>query len=129
MRIPINLASQPLRRDRPMLVGSTILGLLMVGLLGALVSLAMTDKGQRADLRREIAQLQNDLNKIAAEQGKVDAVMRQPENAQVLLQTAFLNDLLHRKGISWTRMLADLEKTVPPEVRLVQIRPSVNARN
>jgi type IV pilus assembly protein PilN len=129
MRIPINLSSQPFRRDRPMLVGSGILAILLIGLLGALVSLAMMDRGQRADLRREIAQLQTQLTKVTAEQAKVDAVIRKPENAAVLDQTFFFNSLLYRKGISWTRLLADLEKVMPHNVQLAQVRPSVNSRN
>jgi len=41
----------------------------------------------------------------------------------------FLNELLVRKGISWTRVFADLEKTLPPNVRIIQIRPQVDVNN
>ena len=40
-------------------------------------------------------------------------------------RSLFLNELLYRKGVSWTRVFADLEKTLPPNVRLILIRPQV----
>jgi type IV pilus assembly protein PilN len=47
----------------------------------------------------------------------------------VLYHSVFFNDLLLRKGISWTRIFADLEKAVPYNVRVVQIHPTVDAQN
>ena len=47
------------------------------------------------------------------EQARQDAILRQPENAEVLERSLFLNALLYRKGISWTRIFADLEKSFP----------------
>lgn len=129
MRIPINLASQPFRRDRPVLIAATLLGLVLLGLLGALISLNLLQRGQQADTRRSIDQLQQQIRALSAEQAKLDAVLRKPENAEVLERSIFLNALLYRKGISWTRIFADLEKTVPHNVRIISIRPTVNAQN
>jgi len=56
-------------------------------------------------------------------------VLRRPENAEVLERSVFLNALLYRKGISWTRIFADLEKIVPWNVKVLAIRPSVNSEN
>jgi Tfp pilus assembly protein PilN len=47
----------------------------------------------------------------------------------VLERSVFLNSLLFRKGISWTRIFADLEKTIPHNVKVLAIRPSVNFEN
>ena len=56
-------------------------------------------------------------------------MLRKPENAEVLERSVFLNALLVRKGISWTRIFADLEKVLPHNVRIIQIHPSVDAQN
>jgi Tfp pilus assembly protein PilN len=56
-------------------------------------------------------------------------VLRQPANAEVLERSVFINSLLYRKGISWTRLMADLEKTMPPNVRVLNIRPYLTGRN
>jgi type IV pilus assembly protein PilN len=129
MKISINLASQPFRRDRPMIVASVVVGLLLVGVLGLLISLATTDRAQFADTRRNIDRLEGQISIAKAEQSRLEAVLRQPENAEVLEQSLFLNALLYRKGISWTRIFGDLEKTLPHNVRLISVRPSVNAQN
>jgi Tfp pilus assembly protein PilN len=47
----------------------------------------------------------------------------------VLDRSLLINTLLYRKGISWTRIFADLEKVLPHNVRVMSIRPAVNAQN
>ena len=47
----------------------------------------------------------------------------------MLERSLFLNALLYRKGISWTRIFADLEKVVPYNVRIMAIRPSMTGQN
>jgi len=129
MKIPINLASQPYRRDRPMIAASVVVALLLAGTLAVLISLALTDRARLADTRLEIGRLNRQIQKATAEQARLDAVLRQPDNAEVLERSVFLNTLLYRKGISWTRIFADLEKTVPFNVRIISIRPFVNGQN
>jgi len=129
MKIPLNLASQPFRRNRAMVVGSLAVCLALIGTLGVLISLAMADNLQLADVRGEVNRLNRQIRTVQSEQAKLDAVLRQPENAEVLYRSLFLNTLLVRKGISWTRIFADLEEAVPYNVKVVQIRPSVNAED
>jgi type IV pilus assembly protein PilN len=129
MKLPINLASQPYRRDRPIIAASIAVGLLLAGTLATLISLALTDRTQFADTRRQIQQLNRQIQKASAEQARLDGVLRRPDNAEVLERSVFLNTLLYRKGISWTRIFADLEKTIPHNVRIISIRPFVNGQN
>ena len=129
MKIPINLASQPFRRDRAMLIASAAVSLLLVGSLGALIALAMTDNSQLADVRKDVAQLRTQIAALSRKQSEFDAVVRRPENAEVLERSVFLNMLLYRKGISWTRILADMEKTMPPNVKVLNIQPYVSGKN
>jgi type IV pilus assembly protein PilN len=129
MKVAINLATQPFRRDRPILVAAGVLSALLLVLLGGLVYLAVAERGELADARRNVDQLQRRLRAAAVEQQKLDAVLRQPENAEVLERSLFLNALLYRKGISWTRILSDLEKVVPHNVRIISIHPTLNSQN
>ena len=111
-----------------MVVASLAVSLLLAGTLAILLSLAKADNLQLADVRHEVSRLNDQIRRATAEQTQLDAVLRQPQNAEVLEQSVFLNALLLRKGISWTRIFADLEKVVPYNVRIIQIRPSVNAQ-
>jgi Tfp pilus assembly protein PilN len=129
MRMPINLASQPFRRDRPVVAATVVLSVALLALLGLLISLAVTESEQLKDSRAEIAALERRLRDVSAEQARDETVLRQPENAEVLERSVFLNALLYRKGISWTKIFADLEKTLPHNVRVISIRPAVNSRN
>lgn len=125
MKFPINLATQPFHKDRPILFASGLVALLMVGCLILLSLLAVADRRRSADTRAVIARLDRQIARATADQERLDAILRRPENAEVMERSLFLNALLYRKGVSWTRVFADLEKTLPGDVRLIMIRPQV----
>jgi type IV pilus assembly protein PilN len=129
MNIPINLASQPFRRDRAMLVASIAVSVLLAATLGGLISLYFVDRSQLADVRRDVDQINLESRQVSRQQAAIDAVLRRPENTEVLERSLLLNELLYRKGISWTRIFADLGKTLPYNVRVMTIRPFVNKDN
>ena len=130
IRVPINLASDPFRRDRPMLVASiAAAALLTISLLFA-IGLIVSERTQAADTREVVARFNTQLRTVAAEQARLDATLHKPENAEVLEKSLFLNSLIERKAISWTRIFADLEKVMPRNVRLVSVRlPQVDTQN
>jgi hypothetical protein len=128
MRLPLNLASQPMRRDRPMLVASAAVGVLLCISLVALIGLAITDRRSMVESRRVIARVQNQMAKLNAEQTRIDAQMRLPQNSSVLNRSVMFNELIRRKGISWTRIFSDLGTVLPYNVRIASIRPQLNGR-
>jgi hypothetical protein len=130
IRVPINLASEPFRRDRPLFIAS-IAGcvLLMIG-LSLEINAIMRGRRQADNTRVAIERLSGQLKTIAAEQSKLDVTLRKPENAEVLERSLFLNELIERKSISWTRIFSDLEKVMPYNLRLVSVRlPQVDSQN
>jgi type IV pilus assembly protein PilN len=128
MRIPINLAREPFRRDRPMLVGSAAAAVLLLITLVLLISLAVTQHNQKRDTQAMLDRTNRQLTAIRNEQVKLDGAMRKPGNAQVLDRSILLNTLIRRKAISWTRIFSDLDTVCPPNVRIIAIRPTVNAQ-
>lgn len=130
IRVPINLASEPFRRDRPVLVGLSALAIATALLLGVQAMRIVSERHQAAATRVEINRLSARIRTIDAEQNQLNATLRKPENAAVLERSVFLNTLIERKAISWTRIFADLEKVMPYNVRLVSVRlPDVNTQN
>jgi Tfp pilus assembly protein PilN len=125
MIVPTNLATQPFRKDRPILFASGLVGLLMVVTLLVLISLAMADRRRSADTRQIVRRLDKQIEHAISEQTGLDSLLRRPENAEVLERSLFLNSLLYHKSISWTKLFADLEKVLPHNVRLINIRPQV----
>jgi hypothetical protein len=130
LRVPINLASEPFRRDRALLVGSAVLAVVLSLLLIYQVVDIVSERHQAADIRIAIEHENARLGAIAAQQAKLNATLRQPRNAEVLERSLFLNTLIERKAISWTKIFADLEKVMPYNVRVVSVRlPEVDANN
>lgn len=128
-RIPVNLAREPFRRDRPMLVGSAVAAVLLVVTLVILISLTVTERRETSDTQQMLARINRQLTSLQKEQVKLDAEMRQPGNEVVLDRSVLINMLIKRKAISWTKIFSDLETVLPPNVRLVAIRPQVNAKD
>lgn len=129
MRYPINLSSEPFRNDRAVtLLAAAASGLLLLTLL-LLGTLIWNERQAKADLVAAIAQTEQQIGAMAADQVALEAVMRKPENADVLERSVFLNTLIARKGISWSRLFADLEQVLPYNARLIALRPQANARN
>ena len=129
MRIALNLSSEPFRRDRPLILASIATGMVLVGLLAMLVFLAVQEHGQAAAARQDIANLQKDIATVGQRDAQLQALLGKPENAEVLDKVLFINSLLYRKGISWTKIFSDLEGVMPYNVRLISVRPQVDSQN
>ena len=127
--IPINLASEPFRRDRPVLVAGWAAGAALTGLFGYLAAMAWIQRSEAADTRQALNAAQRQLSAMSTEQVKYDNELLLPDNAQSIEKSLFYNELLLRKGISWTGIFNDLEKVLPHNVRLVSVRPQVNTNN
>ncbi len=129
VRIPINLASEPFRRDRAMLVASFLLSLILVGGLIGQVMLILEERTRASETRTAVANLERALGQQTAEQTKIDVVLRQVQNSEVLDRNVFLNTLISRKAVSWTQLFSDLERVMPGTVRLVSVRPQITPNN
>ena len=129
MRVTNNLASAPFARTRPIVVFTSVLGVLLVGLLGFLIYLNVANRWEARETRARIAELQAESASVARQQAVQDAILRDPRYSEVLEQTVFINSLLRRKAISWTRMFDDLATVLPHNVRILRIRPQVTASN
>lgn len=128
-KIPINLASEPFRRDRAMLVASGLLAVALGVGLAAQVFLLMQESKRAQETKTAVELAESGLKKQTGEQAKVDLILRQAQNSEVLDRNVFLNTLISRKSVSWTQLFADLEKVMPGTVRLVSVRPQITPSN
>ena len=130
VRIPINLASDPFRRDRPLLFATVFGAVALAVVLVVLLSLIVGGRARMGDTRARVARLNQELTTISTEQARLDATLRQPVNASILERSLLLNTLVERKSVSWTKIFADLEAVLPPNVRLIQVRlPQIDSAN
>lgn len=125
MRMEMNLASHPFGRSRLFWLLS---GIFAVALLAVAADLALAFTGRSAmppELLETQQSLQTQLAQLAAEEGELRAELGDPATVDIYDRSHFLNQLLTRKGISWTRTFADIEQVLPPRVLMMQIRPEV----
>jgi Tfp pilus assembly protein PilN len=129
MRVPINLARNPFRHDRPVLIASAFAALLLIASLAFLVSRSLNERREALDTQAVLNRVNRQLTTIRSQQAKLNAQMRQPGNEVALDRIVLLNQLIKLKATSWTKIFSDLGKVQPPNVRILSIRPSINARD
>lgn len=126
MRIAINLASRPFVELRPLFAR---LRLAMVGLfllaIGLGIALHVLD-GRTAEQGTRMAALVEQTKEYQNKRLGNEARMRQPQNMGVLGRSQFLNALFARKSFSWTAVLMDLERVLPPRVQVTSIDPVIS---
>ena len=129
MRLDINLASRPYEDARQFWMRwGTALG--VAGLL-TLVLLTMTVTGwinARRD-HRAIAQKRAMIADRDRLRASAEEFLNRPENRSTRDESQVLNQLIERKAFSWTLVLENLEKVMPPRVHLVSINPELDEDN
>jgi len=129
MHIDINLASRPYEDARQFWTRwGTALGVLV---LLTLVLLVLDITGFVASHHDRVVMAQTraliaDRDRTRAE---ADRVLNLVENRTTRDQSRYLNELIERKAFSWTRVLENLEKVMPPRVHLVSISPQLDENN
>jgi len=127
--ISLNLSNEPFQRNRPILVASGALALLLTATFAFQLNSILSERAAASESREENTRIERQLATLDREVASLQARLRQPANAAVFERSEFINLLLRRKGISWTRMFDDLEKVMPGEVRLIAVRPMVTNDN
>ncbi|MGD1072216.1 MAG: hypothetical protein ABSB15_18970 [Bryobacteraceae bacterium] len=129
MRVPLNLAREPFRRDRTVLIATAAGCVTLTVTLILLSSVALSERAQSQNTRVALNAVNRQLTRMRTEQASLENAMRQPANAVVLDRSLLFNDIIRRKSISWTRIFADLETVLPHDVRISAIHPQVNSKD
>jgi Tfp pilus assembly protein PilN len=128
--VSINLASNPFRRERAEVAGFAALCALLSCSLCVLLVLFLVARSQASDVRRRIASLETQLSAVRRQQSQYSTVLTKPENAGAFANSVFLNQIIARRGVSWTRVFQDLATVMPPSVSLQGIRlPEVDSED
>jgi Tfp pilus assembly protein PilN len=124
--IRTNLSTRPFYNER--LVNLWLLALAIVIVAATIfnVSRARVDAGSNTELATRAAQDEEraaELRRTAAQlRGSVD--LRQIEAVSVDARQA--NDLIDRRTFSWTALFNQFESTLPDNVRITSIRPTID---
>ncbi len=129
MRLDINLASQPYEDARQFwLRWGVALGAVSILTL-ALIAITITGWFAARHDHATIASYRVQIAERDAIREQAQAYLNRPENRSTRDQSQFINELIERKSLSWTRVLEDLEKVMPARVHLVSIQPQLDEDN
>jgi hypothetical protein len=118
----LNLASQPFRRERAQNAAYALICAVLACSLAVLLMLIWHARSAAADLRRVIENENRELARYQREEALFSGVLARPENADVFSTNVFLNELIARRAVSWTRVFSDLGTVMPANMRLMGIR-------
>ena len=127
MRVPINLASQPLENLRPVRTAVVVFALAVIVLGTVILNRELRNRNEFRSLIQQQANLELRLSKFETEQKELESALSTKEAQQIRERSAFMNSLILRKSLSWTQLFMDLEKTLPPRARITAIHPQLNA--
>ncbi len=117
MSSKLNLASQPFRnRALPWTISAIITGVSLVALI-FIIRASVATNAKANDVERSLNDLRQKTTELQQKAAEVKEAMT-PEQLQTL-QAA--HTLIDRKRFSWSRLFADLEASLPTNVRVVRI--------
>lgn len=125
----LNLASQPFRKERAQNASYVALCAVLLCSLFVLTGLVLHERAAAAGIRKEIGAGQAQLAALQKQQAAFSNVLARPQNADVFATNVFLNELIARRSVSWTRVFEDLKTVVPSNMRVEVIRlPQIGAQ-
>ncbi len=126
MYVRLNLATKPLETHRRFLAGAALLGALG-GLLFLILGVRFYSlRKADADLRAKSSQYQQEMARLDEQRRELDRFFSQGETAKLQGRAIFIRNVIEARSINWTQMFMDLEKTLPPGVRVVRIEPKLD---
>jgi type IV pilus assembly protein PilN len=123
MRIQLNLASRKFVELGPLYFRLRILFLLLAVIAVPLWLLLATEKRKAADAEARLDAVNHQIHALEQQRQMFQADMRQPQNALVLNESQFLNQIFAVKAFSWTAVMMDLENVLPSGVQVMAIDP------
>ena len=113
MNVGFNLASHPYENLRPRYTLAWLAVALAVVLALLVVSRERQQRAETRSLTQQMGRFEQEMQDLAREQSELEEWLRRPEVQEIRDHSAFLNSLILRKSLSWTRMFLDLEKILP----------------
>ncbi len=126
MRITLNLASKPFIELRPLYARLRWLMAILLLVAIPLWFLVRTEQRKAALANAKLQAVNDGILHLNNQQRSYSALMRQPQNAAILTQAVFLNQLFAQKAFSWTAVMMDLENVLPAGVQVMNIDPEID---
>jgi type IV pilus assembly protein PilN len=125
MRVQLNLASRPFVELGPLYLRLRLLILLLAAVAVPLWLFTAAERRKASEAQARLTAVDQKIQVLESQRQAFQAEMREPQNAVVLSQSQFLNQLFASKAFSWTAVMMDLENVLPSGVQVLNIDPVI----
>ena len=123
MKVRLNLATKPLVTHRKFLAGSGLLGLAAAAVFAGLGWHVYNAREANAEMRGKTAEISQQVEDLERQRESLKRFFAIEENRKLHDRATFINELIDARSFNWTKMFMDLEKLIPPGVRVISIDP------
>ena len=129
MRLNINLATQPYEDVRKFLAKWGLLTLVLAAATALLVFIAVRNWRDSRSINAQIDELHQKMSALDKDRATAIAILNEPANKTVADKSRFLNEVIERKSLSWTRIFMELERMMPNGLHVASIKPEFGKNN
>jgi len=126
--LELNLATRPFRNNAPIWAGLAA-ATLAVAAFGAWNVMTWRDATRKlASLEADIGSTERRMADLDRREAEAQIGIKEFDVKILQVQSEKVNDIILRRGLSWTRLFNTLETVVPYEVKMTAIRPNYGTR-
>jgi Tfp pilus assembly protein PilN len=129
MRLNINLASRKYEDVQQFFFRWGVALAVLAGIMLLLATLAFFKHSSAVKSAMETKELQQKIAALQKERNDRIAIDKSPENREVTQQKQYWNSQIARRSLSWTQLLNDLQKIMPPRAYLDSVQPELTSDN
>lgn len=120
-----NLSTRPFYNERAVHVALALIALLVLGAAAFSATRIVRLSRQNTELSSRAARDQAEADRLSSEAAAIRRAINQGELETVAAAAREANELIDYRTFSWTEFFNYIEDTLPPDVMLVSVRPSV----
>lgn len=124
----LNLSTRPFKPYRAANLGLLALLLVLIGISAGQVYSYQQYSAKAEASREKESKVREEFEVLTGQLQQLNAKMSSGNAASKLAEVEQLNYVLMRRSFSWTRLLANLEKLVPDDVRLIGLHPGADSQ-
>lgn len=129
MRTRINLATQPYEDAKLYFARWGTLVALLCLLTVGLAWFTVHSVRRSSNINQQLAKMRADINTLDREKATAERMLALPQNRGTVDKSEYLNTIFARKAFSWTTVFSDMEKLMPPGLRVLSITPQLDENN
>ena len=119
-----NLATRPFYNERVVQLLLVLAGVIVIALTAFNVSRILSLSNQNTGLASRVSSERAEAERLRAEAAAIRRGINQAELKTIVTAAQEANMLIDQRTFSWTEFFNHIEKTLPPDVMLTEVKPS-----